>query len=167
MIVLCVNPVYSIISFSCVVIGLSFILLWCNVEFLSLILLLIYLGAIAILFLFIILALQLKEVHVKTAFYNTPLSQIFFFFLLVKSLLYMYCYNVILDLTIHSFSLEYCCDIISINAIPRVLLIAGGDACIFLHLFTDKSSFFILIGFMLLFSMLGSISLCVHNRIQP
>lgn len=162
MVIFCGNPIYSILSFICVVIGFSCILLWCNVEFLAFIILLIYLGAIAVLFLFIVLALQLKEVHVTLPQRTTPVSQMLCFCLLVKVIFYMYCYNSMLVLTINSFSFEYSCNSVVINAMPNVLLKIGGDAVIFLHLFTDKSGLFILVGFILLFSMVGSIALCVR-----
>ena len=42
-------------------------------------------------------------------------------------------------------------------------LMIGGDSIIFLNLFTQKYVFFILIGIILLFSMIGSIVLCVNQ----
>ena len=43
------------------------------------------------------------------------------------------------------------------------LLMIGGDSILFLNLFTQKHLFFILIGIILLFSMVGSIVLCVNQ----
>jgi NADH:ubiquinone oxidoreductase subunit 6 (subunit J) len=42
--------------------------------------------------------------------------------------------------------------------------LVGGDSIIFLSLFTQKYYFFILVGFILLFAMVGSIVLCLNQK---
>jgi NADH:ubiquinone oxidoreductase subunit 6 (subunit J) len=116
-----------------------------------------------VLFLFIVLALQLKEVYVTPLHNISLVPQMLYFCLLVKVVLVIYCYNIRLVTVINSFSLDYFCNNIAINATPNVLLQVGGDVVVFLHLFTDKSALFILVGFILLFSMVGSIALCVRE----
>lgn len=44
------------------------------------------------------------------------------------------------------------------------LLAASGDSNIFLNLFSHKSYFFVVVGLLLLFSMIGSIVLCVKEK---
>lgn len=57
------NPIYSLISLITVFFSVIIILLLLNVEFLSLIFLIIYIGAIAILFLFVIMMFNIKQLQ--------------------------------------------------------------------------------------------------------
>ena len=91
-----------------VVIGSCFILFALKVEFLALIFMLIYIGAIAILMLFIILILQLKEYKIL---YNmnfiTNSTNLLYLIFICKVFFYFYYYNKLLSIAISIFSYEY------------------------------------------------------------
>ena len=57
------NPIYSILFFISIFINTSIIFIFFNVDFLGILLLLVYVGAIAILFLFIIMMLNVKKIE--------------------------------------------------------------------------------------------------------
>lgn len=57
------NPIYSVLFFISIFINTSIIFIFFNVDFLGIILLLVYVGAIAILFLFIIMMLNVKKIE--------------------------------------------------------------------------------------------------------
>ena len=46
------------------------------------------------------------------------------------------------------------------------LTLLGGDSIIFLNLFTQKYYFFLTVGFILLFAMVGAIALCIRKKIK-
>ena len=61
MVIYAQNPLWSILSFIATIIGSAFILFFLQIEFLTFILLLVYIGAIAILFLFLVMMLELAQ----------------------------------------------------------------------------------------------------------
>mgnify|MGYP006131181271 CR=1 FL=1 len=61
MVSFCRNSLYSIISLVFLIVGCCFILFYLEVEFLTFILLLIYIGALSVLFLFVVMMLKLDQ----------------------------------------------------------------------------------------------------------
>ena len=61
MVIYAQNPLWSILSFIATIIGSAFILFFLQIEFLTFILLLVYIGAIAIVFLFLVMMLELTQ----------------------------------------------------------------------------------------------------------
>lgn len=61
MVSFCRNSLYSIISLVFLIVGCCFILFYLDVEFLTFILLLIYIGALSVLFLFVVKLLKPKK----------------------------------------------------------------------------------------------------------
>lgn len=68
------NPVHAILLLIAVFIGAGIILLMLHVEFLALLYIVVYVGAIAVLFLFVIMCLNVKIIHVKQSALNYMLS---------------------------------------------------------------------------------------------
>tara|TARA_B100000674_G_C37284576_1_gene664877 strand:+ start:105 stop:389 length:285 start_codon:yes stop_codon:yes gene_type:complete len=60
-VVLSTNPVYSVISLILTFVNAAILLIFFKAEFLSLIFIVVYVGAIAILFLFVVMMIDIKE----------------------------------------------------------------------------------------------------------
>jgi len=82
------NPVYALVCLILVFFSTSLFLLSINVNFLALIYLIIYIGAIAILFLFVIMMFNLRELEKKSTNLNDytflAISFQVYLFLIVK-----------------------------------------------------------------------------------
>lgn len=79
------NPIYSVLFFISIFINTSIIFIFFNVDFLGILLLLVYVGAIAILFLFIIMMLNVKKLENETNTYlivGILIFSIFFIYLM-------------------------------------------------------------------------------------
>ena len=166
MIILCQNSLYSILSLVFLIVGSCFMLFVIKVEFLTLILLLIYIGAIVILFLFIIMMLQLDKVE-KQIYFNFYISKqsLIYVILILKLCYFFFYFNKKLCLTLVFFSVEFIKYNKDISSFDHFLLNDSNDNIIFLSLFNQKFLFFIIVGFILLFSMIGSIALSlVKNK---
>jgi len=64
------NPIHSILYLVLVFINISFILIIWNIEFLAIIILIVYVGAIAVSFLFVIMMLNIKIITLKEVFWR-------------------------------------------------------------------------------------------------
>lgn len=162
LVIFCSNPVYSVVCLVLVVIVSGFLLLILNVEFLTYVLFLLYIGAIAILFLFIIMLLQInKQVFIKSDSEHF-IVKILYGVLIVKIIAYFYCVNIRLCVFICMFSYEYISLVFVQNNASNVITTVSGDVVIYLNLFT-QTYYFLTVGFILLFAMVGAISLCVNG----
>lgn len=156
MVVLTKNPIISVLFLISSFILSSILFLSIKVEFLSLILIVIYVGAISVLFLFIIMLLniRLSQGDVLNFLPLNGLVLVFFFFLifLVVNKAFQGGNNLnSLNLTEYLYIFD---DIIDIKVIG-------------LHLYTDYFVLFIISGFILLVAMIGAILLCYqenHNK---
>ena len=166
MIIFCRNSLYSIMSLVFLVVGSSFIVFSLNLEFLMFILLLIYIGAITVLFLFVIMMLQLDKIEKKVNFkFDVSKDFLISLVLILKSCYFIYFFNMKFCVSLTFFSLEFIQYNKDINIYPHFLFLGKSDSIIFLSLFSQKFYFFIIIGFILIFSMVGSIALClVKNK---
>lgn len=66
--ILAYNPVHSILFLISVFCNLCFILILLNVEFIAIIFLIVYVGAIAVSFLFVVMMLNLKLINLQEIF---------------------------------------------------------------------------------------------------
>jgi NADH:ubiquinone oxidoreductase subunit 6 (subunit J) len=166
MIIFCRNSLYSIISLIFLILGSAFILLSLKVEFLTFILLLIYIGAISVLFLFVVMMLKLDETEkqVNSNFGIPSKNYLLYIILSLKLFLFIYLFNKKLCFSLSFFSFEFLRYNKDINNSSYFLFDNLNDNIIFLSLFSQKFSFFIIIGFTLLFSMVGSIALCLTKN---
>ena len=167
MIIFCRNSLYSIISLIFLIIGSCFILFSLKIEFLTLILLLIYIGAISVLFLFVVMMLKLNKTEKPgslPSFSKLSKNYLIYVLLIFKLSCFIYFFNKSLSFSLNFFSFEFLKYNKDINNSSFFLFENQNDSIIFLSLFNQNFLFFIIIGFILLFSMIGSISLCVKNK---
>ena len=67
------NPVHSVLFLILAFVNASFILILFQIEFLALLFIIVYVGAIAVLFLFIVMMLNIKKVRINSSFFNRSL----------------------------------------------------------------------------------------------
>lgn len=93
------NPIYALVSLILIFFNTALFLIGTHVEFLALIYILIYIGAIAILFLFVIMMFNLKELQDSTTWSQNKdfLSISFIFYLFVLSKFYYMFLNLVLN----------------------------------------------------------------------
>ena len=163
MVIFCRNSLYSILSLVFLIVGCCFILLMLKVEFLSFILLLIYIGAITVLFLFVVMMLQLDKTEKSITNFDST-NYLIYFLLSFKIICFIFYFSKKLALALCFISFEFVAYNKDIDNYPLFLLENRNDNIIFLSLFSQKFIFFIIIGFTLLFSMVGSIALCLTKK---
>lgn len=163
MVIFSTSILSSVLSLVFLIITGGFILLILEIEFLSFIIMLLYIGAVAVLFLFVILMLQLNKNHskyLKMSFLST--DGILYLLFGLKIVFLIFYLNKKLSCFISAFSYQFTTfDYDSYSFVDFLLI--GGDSIIFLGLFTQKYYFLILVGIILLFAMVGSIVLCVSQ----
>ena len=165
MVILNRNSIYSVISLIVLILGSCCILFLMKIEFLTFIILLIYIGAISVIFLFLIMMLNLNKQELKNKkkfilstkylIYNSILFKLIFFF---------FFFNKKFAVTINSFSFEYLKYNLDLNIFSNYLFKINNDIFLFSNLFTQKYFSFLIVGIILLFSMIGSIALCIRNN---
>ena len=157
--IIAVNPIHSIIFFIIIVLNQSILLLLLKTEFLALIYLIIYIGAISILFLFIVMMLKLKIIKF-TNFLLKNLPWVIFiiltFFLQLIIILYNSDLNLIeplLDLNKNIYKIDYI----------KLLYNKSNIELIGLILYTYNYLYVIFAGFILLVAIVGAISLTLNK----
>jgi len=154
------NPVHSILSLILVFFNAASLLIILGAEFLAMLFIIVYVGAVAVLFLFVIMMLNVKVTKLTSSIYRyLPISFIFgsIFFFEFFMLFYLDLVSVntnYLYLFENNFVNEW-----STSVVPVSNIVALGQL-----LYTYFSYLFILSGIILLVSMLGAISLTLHRR---
>jgi NADH-ubiquinone oxidoreductase chain 6 len=159
------NPVYSLICLILVFFSSALFLLSINVNFLAMIYLIIYIGAIAILFLFVIMMFNLRELNQQATKINDfsflSISFSLYFFVLWKF------YALLLDYVVTYIEYEkYFYNFVQNNtySIQYFLTYQYMDTLLFGTLFyTYYSYLFLVAALILLTSMLGSIILALST----
>jgi NADH:ubiquinone oxidoreductase subunit 6 (subunit J) len=157
-VIFCKNSLYSIIGLVFLIVGCCLILFMLKVEFLTFILLLIYIGAISVLFLFVLMMLKLN--HTEKLFIKFSNNYLIYVLLVLKLSCFFIYFNKKLCFSISFFSFEFLKYNKDINNSFYFLFENQNDSIFFLNLFSQKFLFFVIIGFILLFSMVSSIALC-------
>jgi NADH:ubiquinone oxidoreductase subunit 6 (subunit J) len=153
------NPIYAIFSFILTVINIVIILILLGVEFLAIIYLIIYIGAIVVLFLFIMMMIDLQEIITyKLTFIEDLINRLIFFKILIIIILSIY-YNVFSSILVSNKNLSYftshCSSYLNIK-----FNYFNSDISTFSYfLYHQYPYFFILTSLILLMSMIGSIIL--------
>nr|YP_009048878.1 NADH dehydrogenase subunit 6 [Wildemania schizophylla]AID57248.1 NADH dehydrogenase subunit 6 [Wildemania schizophylla] len=156
------NAVYSVLFLILVFCNTASILLLLGAEFLSFLLLIVYVGAIAVLFLFVVMMLNVKTDGIKIN-YNT----LFLIGFLISTILFFQVLSAIqLDFHIYSRLGVY---LTKENAFVITSWVQEKDLpsnvqSIGLILYTSYSLMFILCAFILLLAMIGSIVLTMSQR---
>ena len=167
-VILCKNPVHSILSLIFVFFNTAALLIFLGAEFLAMLFVIVYVGAVAVLFLFVIMMLNIKESNLILSLYNyipvfTLLITIFVYevYTIYSSNLmplYMFTANSLKDHDI------LVIDFIIINFLDCVINYATNIYVIGNILYTEFFLMFFISGIILLVAMIGSITLTLHKR---
>jgi len=154
------NPIHSIMFFVLVICNISGYLFLLHVEFLALIFLVVYVGAISILFLFIVMMLNIRILELSNKLVNYFTINSFILIIFVFEICYII-FNFdfsgnLLSLNFDSNQLNW---ITVLNSTPNVVAVGH---ILYLYYF----DFFLIAGFVLLVSMIASIVLTLEYKIE-
>lgn len=153
------NPVHSILCLILVFFNSACLLIILGAEFLAMLLIIVYVGAVAVLFLFVIMLLHIKLFKSNTLVYRyMPISMIFGFFFLLE-LFFILC-NDLPFLDIYFLPSDVAFNYLNFWYIYSLNNVLTIGSC----LYTKFSFLLIFSGIILLVSMLGAISLTLHKR---
>jgi len=138
-VIFCNNVLYSILGLIGVIVGSCSILFFLKIEFLSFILLLIYIGAILILFLFIVMMLELNvgELEKKESF-SFSVQTMLFAILGVKIFSFLYFFNKKICISLELVSDEFIKAEESIGYFSNLFSLTGNDAALFFKFVCSK-----------------------------
>lgn len=103
--------------------------------------------------------LQLNTVEIdKSVLFILSSKYLVYAIIIAKLNFYFYFFYKKLVVALNSFSYEF---FVNSDEYLKVLFSIENDILIFLNIFTQKYFFFLIVGLILLFSMVGSIALCV------
>ena len=151
MVIISKNPIHSVLFLILVFLNGTGLLVLLQVEFLAMLFLIVYVGAIAILFLFVVMMLNIKQLDETISRY-IPVGAFIGFFLLVESVL----------LTSSEFG-----SLTQVGSFQdwEETLVALSNIQVLGHLlYTRYSVLFLLSGMILLLAMVGAIVLTLHKR---
>lgn len=160
------NPVHSVLFLILVFVNISGLLILLQTDFLALLFLLVYIGAIAVLFLFIVMMLNIKLTETNQYFLNFEFYCIYVTSFVLFSLICYFTFS-----TIHTFSLyrnsEYLDQFVSLNQISDFkinFLEFSNVKVIGSVLYTLHVYHFLLAGLILLIAMVGAIVLTMQEQ---
>lgn len=145
------NPIQSLLALIVVFALSSMLFMILGIEFISLLIFLIYVGAIAVLFLFIIMMLNLKIVELQNYYLRyLPVGSfiIFFFFFELVFFIYVEFFYVYLNYSFLNWS--------------KILFLEDNIFLISTIIYTYYIIYFICLALILLVSMIGSIILVIN-----
>jgi NADH:ubiquinone oxidoreductase subunit 6 (subunit J) len=145
------NPIYAIFLLVLVFFGSSFLLIELNLLFLSLMILIVYLGALIVLFLFVVMMLNIKSLELNRVINFFPFIFIFasaFFLIFLSNGFNFFTMNTNLTLFLF-YSFEW----------QSLYYLTGLFFSIGFYLYTFGSVFLVLISIILLLAMFGAIIL--------
>ena len=151
-----VNPIHSILLLILLFFESSIVLALLNLEFISILFILIYVGAIAILFLFVVMMLQLKLNDLEVLFF-LPFSIAFNFLFLIFLFGYYQPYKY--SFLYNNVNVFACFEIVE-ESFNEIFIIGQ-------FLYNYSAICFLLAGIILLIALLGSIVLSLeYNKIN-
>nr|YP_009774159.1 NADH dehydrogenase subunit 6 [Caulacanthus okamurae]QIZ74776.1 NADH dehydrogenase subunit 6 [Caulacanthus okamurae] len=152
------NAVHSVLFLILVFCNISALLLLMGAEFLALMLIIVYVGAIAVLFLFVVMMLNINNSSALTVskFSVLPIGLLVSFILINQFL------TATENFDLMKFQKN---EVELINWSSKIDIISTAEA-IGNVLYTRYSLVFILCGFLLLIAMIGAIVLTMHQRID-
>jgi len=143
------NPIHSILLLIILFFEVTFVLILFNIEFISLLLVVVYVGAIAVLFLFVVMMLQVKA-EPFNSFYIILISFILSLFFYFENVYFINKANIFFG-ALHSSSTEFCFHLDSLKDIEVL-----GQL-----LFNYFSIYVVIAGLLLLAALIGSIILII------
>jgi NADH:ubiquinone oxidoreductase subunit 6 (subunit J) len=151
------NTLISIFCFIIIIFLIAILLLQLHIEYITYLILLLYLGGILIFFLFTTLMLNNEYTSVKIVT-QYSLENMLLLLFCCKLFFFMSYLNLKICSFIESFySKEYSPMLIQNNYFLKELLSNQGDVITFLSLYTEKSILIFILGMILLFTMMGVI----------
>lgn len=149
------SAVHSVLFLILVFCNMAGLLLMLGAEFLSFLLLIVYVGAIAVLFLFVVMMLNIKANFVKLSIYSIiPIGMLVFTILFNQFMISFYEFDL---LNIEGQEINLISWVTESSHITNVKVIGSV-------LYTDYSLLFLLCGIILLVAMIGAIVLTMHQR---
>jgi NADH:ubiquinone oxidoreductase subunit 6 (subunit J) len=155
------NPVYSLLSFIILVLILTLIFCLPIAEFITLVLIKIYVGGILILFFFILIFLQIEEPKFFSQIQTQHKFKYFFLFIFfIKVFSLSFTDRIISNYFIHAYSLH------NFNTINynNNLYLTNDMYSLGLLFYTNYCHFFLCIGLLLLLSMLAAITILLNIK---
>lgn len=138
------NPLYSVIALIAIFLNFSVLMFANSLDFLALIFIIIYVGAICVLFLFIIMLLNLRVVE------STTRNNLVLFLIIISGVILF---------------IGFFIDTIQLEDINSELILFNEEIYNFIFLYYNYFFYFILIAFILLFSMVSAI-LLTKNKVK-
>lgn len=152
MVVMARNPVHSVLFLILCFVNASGLFLIAGAEFLAMILLIVYVGAVAVLFLFVVMMLDIDFAQLKQGFTKyLPLGMTISIIILVELLMVLGSYIIDPNLIKAGTSLPIPKDVSNTEAIGKVL-------------YTDLVLYFQMSGVILLIAMVGAIVLTLRHK---
>lgn len=154
------NPIHSIFALILAFVIISIIMIgYLQCEFLSIVFLIVYVGAVSILFLFIVMLLNIKNIDLTDKFFNYfPVGVVIGILFFVELYLYIYwsLYTENSNLNMHFIYINY---INSIDSLTDIEIIAQ-------LLYEEYALVFIISSILLLIAMIGAIILTLRVSIK-
>ena len=152
LVILSKNPIHSVLFLILVFFNTAILFLFSGAEFLAMILLIVYIGAVAVLFLFVIMMLDINTAKLRQGFLNYLPIGLFVGFIILLELLYVISQSKLIFLTKN----------ITENKITNEIF--ENTKIIGNVLYTDYFLLFQLSGIILLVAMIGAILLTLRKR---
>jgi len=152
LVILSKNPIHSVLFLILVFFNTAILFLFSGAEFLAMILLIVYIGAVAVLFLFVIMMLDINTAKLRQSFLNYLPLGLFVGFIILLELLYVISQSKLIFLTKN----------ITENKITNEIF--ENTKIIGNVLYTDYFLLFQLSGIILLVAMIGAILLTLRKR---
>ena len=152
LVILSKNPIHSVLFLILVFFNTSILFLFSNAEFLAMILLIVYVGAVAVLFLFVVMMLDINITKLRQTFLNYLPTGLFIGFIILIELIYVVSQSNVNFVKTNSSYINIS------NQILENTKIIGNI------LYTDYFLLFQLSGIILLVAMIGAIYLTLRKR---
>jgi NADH-quinone oxidoreductase subunit J len=163
------NPVYSVLFLILAFLNVSSLLFLLQLEFLPVVFLMVYVGAVAVLLLFVIMMLNIKLADLKSRdVHYVPVAIMFFLLFSFELILLVrtdFTPFIFASSNHWSFLYDYTVSgLCFTDTVPTSSLKDFNMRSIGLLLFTDYCTHFIISGYILLFAMLGAITLTLYKK---
>lgn len=146
------NPVHSVLFLVLVFCNASALCLMLDAEFLGLVLIVVYVGAIAVLFLFVCMMLNVRITGLYTINAYNPISGLVAVILSLQLSLLVYS-----NYCLHASSVDYVDYAKAVFSMQNIVSLGQVIYTVYFH-------YFILAAYVLLVGMLGAIQLTLHHR---
>ena len=146
------NPIHSVLFLILVFFNTSILFLFSNAEFLAMVILIVYIGAVAVLFLFVIMMLDINITKLRQTFLNYLPIGLFVGFIILLELFYVVSQSKLNF--VQTSSIE---NNISSQILDNTKIIGN-------ILYTDYFLLFQISGIILLVAMIGAIFLTIRKR---